>query len=220
MAKIGMLTIGQSPREDLLPILKPILGEGVEVLEAGALDGLTKKDVEAIQVSSDDYILVTRLRDGSEVKVTKRFVVPRMQERLEELEARGVTLTVVMCTGRFPPFKSRGLVVTPSEALRGVVEACLKEGRLAVVYPTQEQTVHAEKEFSRPGVQVYADSVSPYTEGDVDGLVDRLRGFDPHLVFLNCFGFPLWLKERIKGELGRPVLHSSSVVARIVKELI
>ena len=100
------------------------------------------------------------------------------------------------------------------------VEACLKEGRLAVVYPTQEQTVHAEKEFSRPGVQVYADSVSPYTEGDVDGLVDRLRGFDPHLVFLNCFGFPLWLKERIKEEVGRPVLHSSSVVARIVKELL
>ena len=36
-----MLTIGQSPRDDILPGVKEILGKGVEIVEAGALDGKT-----------------------------------------------------------------------------------------------------------------------------------------------------------------------------------
>ncbi len=38
MTKIGMLTIGQSPRDDIIPPLKEILGPDHEILEAGALD--------------------------------------------------------------------------------------------------------------------------------------------------------------------------------------
>ena len=48
MKKIGMLTIGQSPRNDILPGLKEILGKNVEIVEAGALDGLTLVDVKKI----------------------------------------------------------------------------------------------------------------------------------------------------------------------------
>ena len=44
--KIGAITIGQSPRIDVIPEMQEILGENVIILEAGALDGLTKKDIE------------------------------------------------------------------------------------------------------------------------------------------------------------------------------
>ncbi len=36
---IGTVTIGQSPRVDLIPELRAILGEEVQIIEAGALDG-------------------------------------------------------------------------------------------------------------------------------------------------------------------------------------
>ena len=45
MKKIGMITIGQSPRVDIVPEIKEILGEEIEVLEAGALDGLSLEQV-------------------------------------------------------------------------------------------------------------------------------------------------------------------------------
>ena len=48
MKKIGMLTIGQSPRDDILPGLKEIFGKNVEIVEAGALDGLTLEEVERV----------------------------------------------------------------------------------------------------------------------------------------------------------------------------
>jgi protein AroM len=220
MKKIGMLTIGQSPRVDLIPRLLEIMGDDYEIVEAGALDDLTIEDVNKIDLRPEDYILVSRMRDGKEIKITKKFILPRMQKQLDKIEDRGVRLTVIMCTGKFPHFQSKGLVVTPSEILKGVVEGSLKAGKLAVVYPTAEQKSYAEKDFGRPGIETYADTVSPYEPKDVDGLLKRLAKEDPDLIFLNCFGFPIDLKHKVQEATGKPVVHSSSVIARVLKELV
>ena len=219
MKKIGMLTIGQTPRNDLIPGLMEILGPGYEVVEAGALDDHTMDDVNRIDLNPDHYILVSRMRDGTEIKITKKVVIPKMQGQLDRLEEQGVRLTVVMCTGKFPQFRSRGLVVTPSEVLKGVIEGSLKVGKLAVVYPTEEQILYAEKDFGREGVEVYADAVSPYEDDDVKGLLERLVKEEPDLVFLNCFGFPPSIKKQVQEATGKPTIHSSALIARVIKEL-
>ena len=36
MKKIGAITVGQSPRVDLIPEIQPILGDSVEIIQAGA----------------------------------------------------------------------------------------------------------------------------------------------------------------------------------------
>lgn len=214
-----MLTIGQTPRDDLIPGLLEILGPGYEIIEAGALDDHTLEDVLKIDLNPDHYILVSRMRDGTEVKITKKYVVPHLQEQLDKLEAQGVRTTVVMCTGKFPPFKTMGLVVTPSEVLKGVLEGSLKAGKIAVVYPTEEQMVNAEKDFGRENISVYADTVSPYEADDVKGLLERLIKEDPDLIFLNCFGFPFSIKKQVQEATGKPTIHSSALIARVVKEL-
>ncbi len=215
-----MLTIGQSPRDDLIPVLMEILGDGYEIVEAGALDDHTLEDVEKIDLNPDHYILVSRMRDGTEIKITKKYILPLMQKRLDEIEAQGVRVTVVMCTGKFPQFRSRGLVVTPSEVLKGVIEGSLKEGKLAVVYPTEEQMEYAERDFGRPGVEVYPDTVSPYEPEDVEGLLSRLKEVDPDLVFLNCFGFPTEIKNKVVEATGKPTIQSNTLIARVLKEML
>ena len=219
MKKIGMLTIGQTPRDDLIPGLMEILGPGYEIIEAGALDDLTLEEVRGIELDPDHYILVSRMRDGTEVKITKEFVVPLLQGGLDKLEDQGVRLTVVMCTGKFPQFRSKGIVLTPSEVLKGVLQSAIKKGKLAVVYPTAEQMPYAERDFGREGVEVYADTVSPYEVDDVRGLLDRLVREEPDLVFLNCFGFPYSIKRQVQEATGKTTIHSSALIARVIKEL-
>jgi protein AroM len=214
-----MLTIGQTPRDDLIPGLMEILGPGYEIVEAGALDDHTMEDVMGIDLDPDHYILVSRMRDGTEVKITKEYVVPLLQGGLDRLEEQGVRLTVVMCTGKFPQFRSRGIVLTPSEVLKGVLKSAIKKGKLAVVYPAAEQMPYAGRDFGREGVEVYADSVSPYEPDDVRGLLDRLVREEPDLVFLNCFGFPYSIKRQVQEATGKTTIHSSALIARVIKEL-
>ena len=50
MKKIGAITVGQSPRVDLIPEIQPILGDSVEIIQAGALDGLSKEEISKFRV--------------------------------------------------------------------------------------------------------------------------------------------------------------------------
>ena len=99
--KIGAITIGQSPRTDVIPEMQEILGEKVVILEAGALDGLTKEDIEKFQPGENDYVLVSRLNDGSHVKFGKSHIIPRLQNCINNLEEQGAELIIVICTGYF-----------------------------------------------------------------------------------------------------------------------
>lgn len=219
MRKIGLITLGQSPRDDILPDMRMILGDEFEILEAGALDDYTFEDVERLPVGEGDQILVTRMRDGREVRVTKNFIVPLIQRRISELEDE-VEIILLLCTGRFPDFKSRALIVTPSEIVRGAVNAAIRRGRLGVVYPAREQTAHAQREWGREGLEVYADAASPYgPEEEIIALADRLAGENLDLILLNCMGFGHRTKLLIRERTGRPVIQANTLVARVLREI-
>jgi len=161
------------------------------------------------------------MRDGTEVKVTKRFVVPLVQRRISDMEEDGVKVILVLCTGKFPEFKSRALVVTPSEIVRGVVNGSIRRGRLGVVYPAEEQTTKAQDEWGGDGLHVYADVASPYgSDEDLERLVDRLSEEDLDLILLNCMGFNNKMKRLIRKRTGKPVIQANALVARVLKELV
>lgn len=62
--KIGALTIGQSPRNDLIPEIEAFF-KGAEIIQLGALDGLSKEQIADLAPSGDDEILVSKLKDDS-----------------------------------------------------------------------------------------------------------------------------------------------------------
>jgi len=125
-----------------------------------------------------------------------------------------------MCTGAFPQFESKGLVVTPQEILKGVLNGSLKKGKLGVVYPTEEQMPGAQPNFGSSDVETYADVTSPY-EGneELEALAKRLSAQNLDLILLNCFGFSSDLKKYIAERTGVPTIQSNAVVARVLKEL-
>lgn len=228
MKKIGVATIGQSPRADIIPEMRRVLGKDVEILERGALDGYTLEEVERFEKEAGEGILVSRMRDGTEVNVSHSLVVPRVQRCIEELEKEGVELTLVLCTGRFPTFKSKRLVVYPSDILRGAVSGAIKRGKLGVVQPSKEQIPGVEARSSQSGakpwgdeVEVVYDAVSPYGPmEDVVAMAERLAKAGVDLVYLNCMGFCSKHKRIVKEKTGKPVIQSNSLVARVLKELI
>src|SRR5688572_33491680 len=96
---VGLVTIGQSPRVDVVPDMAAILGPGVDIREAGALDGLARAEIDALAPTGDDEILVTRLRDGTSVFLGKPKIVHLVEARIAALESDGATLSALLCTG-------------------------------------------------------------------------------------------------------------------------
>jgi protein AroM len=96
---VGALTIGQSPRPDLVEPLWQYLPVDCQVREAGGLDGLSTSLIPPI--AEGVYPLTTRLQDGSFVMVEESFLLPRLQQALEHLETRGVVASILLCAGTF-----------------------------------------------------------------------------------------------------------------------
>jgi protein AroM len=105
MRTIGAITIGQAPRDDVVPEMEKLLGPGVRVLQAGALDGLSRADIAALAPADGQDALITRLADGSEVIVAKPAILGRLQGCLDRLAPESEAC-VILCAGKFPAFRS------------------------------------------------------------------------------------------------------------------
>ena len=213
--KIGVVTIGQSPRPDVIGEMERILGEGYEMSEKGALDDYTLKDVKKFKIDPEHGLLVTRMRDGTEIKITHDIVNPMIQERITELEAEGADIILLVCTGRFPEFKSSLLVVQPSNIVRGVTRAAIRKGRMASILPSMQQVGGSPREREEDGLVTYLDSASPYGPiEEVEKLGDRLAKQNVDLIVLNCMGFDYNHKRIIREKTGKPVLQSKANLDR------
>src|SRR5258705_7069819 len=102
MTKVGLITVGQAPRSDVVPDMAAILGGDVEIVEAGALHGLTREQIAPLAPEGDDEILFTRLADGSSFFLGKSKVIPRIQAKNAALECPGLAPNVLPFTAQVP----------------------------------------------------------------------------------------------------------------------
>ena len=222
--KIGVVTIGQTPRPDIISLAKKVLGQDYKVVLAGALDDLTFEKIPKFE--PEEYILIAGIRDRAgkrkSVRVTREFLVPLIQKRIVQLEKENVNIIIIWCAGRFPVFKSEAIIIRPSEILKGVVNAVFKKGRLGVVYPGKEQLIWAKPEWSKEGIMVYADTPgrSKSRNEEEKLLAERLAEKDLDLILLNCAGFGSKIKKIIQEKTGKPVIQTNSLALRVVKELV
>jgi len=223
MSRIGLITVGQSPRSDVVPDMAAILGAGVEIVEAGALDGLTREQMAPLAPEGDDEIIVTRLADGSPVFVGKEKMIPRVAEKIAMLEDRGVALNVLLCTGEFPKLRARRPLLEPQPFLLGLLHAMVFPGRLGVLTPSERHVPQTTARWRASGFDAAVAPLSPYEEEDPAALrraADALRAANAGLVVMDCIGFRRKTRDEVSALTGAPTLVANLLVARVASELI
>ncbi len=217
---LGLVTIGQSPRDDILPQIVPHLPPEVVIRQAGALDGLTSAELEQLAPGPDDYVLHTRLRDGSAVTVGRAGILPLLQGCLEQLEREGANPIVLLCTGEFPQLRSRTLLIEPDRLLVNVVQA-LRPRRLGVLVPLRPQIEVAAEKWRATCADLVFAAASPYRDEDeVCRATEALRERLPELVVMDCMGYTRAHKRAVVDGLGVPVILAAGVVGKMVGELV
>ena len=220
--KIGIITIGQSPRTDVVPEMIAFFGENIEVLERGALDGLTLEQVGDYGPDAGMVHLATRMRDGSEVVVAKEKLLPRIQEAIDDLDRKPVNLILLLCVGEFPEFRSSCLIVEPQKIVDRFIEGLIGASHhLGIVIPVSEQESWVYETFSKLTPEITVTVASPYADGDeVSRAASVLRDAACDLIVMYCMGFNRQLTQPVREITRKPVIVSSSIVARVIGELL
>ncbi len=220
--RIGFLTIGQSPRIDVMDDIRPLL-VGIEIIEAGALDDFDKDYITSnLSPESGETPLVTRLRDGSQVIISEEKILPLLQDKIYLLEKRNVKAIVILCSGRFPEFKSKTPIIYPDRILEAFVMPILnKDDVLGIIAPLPEQHNYIMNKWSRVTSNIAIEYVSPYT-GSIDDYIScckRLIEKNTKLIVLDCIGYSFSIKELVRSETNLPVISTRSALASYLREL-
>lgn len=219
--KIGALTIGQSPRVDAIPEMEPFLN-GVEIMQAGALDGLNEAEINALAPDGGGDILVSRLRDGSWVTMEEAKLIPLLQEKVDLLCAQGVNLLLMMCTGKFPNvLRAKVPIVYPQRLLYGVVPAIAGDSCIGVVTPDKKQLEQSLRNWKAVASNVVAVCGNPYDlNTDWTQIGRELVRKQVEWIVLDCIGYNRQIKDFLQRYTRKPVILPRTLLARVVGEML
>lgn len=211
--RLGLVTIGQAPRSDLIPDVRPLLAR-VEWVEHGALDLIEHEEIAALVPRPGETELVSRLRDGTGVRLAEERLRPHVSAALQRCVEDGCSAVLVLCTGRLG-HASVGIPVLHSEELaHEAVAELVGDGSLAVVCPTADQVNDVRSRWTeRLGRPVLVEPWDPYQAGSRDGLVEmagHLVAAGADRLYLDCMGYTL--ADGVLAETaGRPVSVARAV---------
>jgi hypothetical protein len=156
MAKVGIITTGQSPRHEYRSFHRnalAALGLEVEVSERACLDGLSRAEIRAHEISPqaglgigcyvhNDTPADRRMGSGwEEIFVDQRWYIERARRAIAAHETDGANIILMCCAERYPPdsFSSRVPLVLPYQLMFDLVHrqvAARGRLRLALLLPT------------------------------------------------------------------------------------
>ena len=218
---LGIATIGQAPRDDIAALFAQHAPTGTKVVLRGALDGLSDAEVATLAPESGADTLYTRLRGGSDVKISKKAVIARSADVLARLRADGCDALVYACTGDFPPLAGDEGVLFPSRVLNGLSSALLPRGRLGLLIPLAEQAEKLTSKWARPGLEIVAEALAPSAGAEeADAAARRLAARKPDLVAMDCMSYTPATKAWVKPGLGVPALLAITATGRVLREML
>jgi protein AroM len=218
MLRLAFVTIGQSPRDDIVPEMLADIGGDVEAHQFGALDGLPENEIRALVPGPGETSFATRLRDGREVTISKERVEIRLEELLERVDQQGFDAVVLLCTGTHVKPLSRTLMIESQRVVDSMVESLAASSqRLGVILPLERQVEEFPKRhvFSRKAKLIAA---SPYAGDNIAEKAAALAECD--LVIMHCMGYSEAMRAAARQAISAPVLLSRRIVSGAVRQII
>jgi protein AroM len=219
MRTFGCLTIGQAPRDDVLWSMIPRVNNR-DVIQHGALDGLTLEQVKDLHPKDTEKPLVSRMRDGTEVLLSKGRLIPHLQSAVDRAVADGAEALVILCTGEFAGLNLPRPTIFPDRVLGGVVKALLTTGTIGVLMPHLGQMETMRKKWESPAHHFIGAAASPYSApDDLAALARRLADDGADLLVMDCMGYTAEMKASVSSAVGIPVILANRLIGRVIEEM-
>lgn len=246
MINVGLITIGQSPRVDILTDWKFDLNEiqnyrpmdvlvppkdspipdNIRLYHIGALDFIPPERLHEIEPDRGEPIAVSRLRDGSWQKISSEKLKPYMQECVDKLVKVGCRAILILCSGSFSYLNYEGLLIQTGSICRGIINSSLRKGAVLGLFSPMEQPGAKKqikpRKFPRYGdYKVFRVVSNPYElpEENIIPAAEKMREHEVDLAYMGCFGYSSKHRKLVAEILGKPVILPRSVAARTLAEL-
>jgi protein AroM len=216
---IAAVTIGQSPRPDILGEIA-IFVPNATWIETGVLDGLDETEVAALAPMEADTPLVTRAF-GRAVLVGEHAIAGSVRRAICDAASKADAV-ILLCSG---PFHALGSVpsavpiVIPGRVFDAVLMAVAGQSRLVVMVPHEGQAEAQRRKWNGAGIPVTVFCAPPYAVTDFAAFGRRAAGCGD-LVAMDCIGYSLAQRTAVAAASGLPTVLVRSVAGRVLAEIL
>lgn len=215
---LGIVTIGQTPRPDLVAAFAVHAGDAMVVVE-GALDGLEAPAIADL-ATPGPYPLLVRLASGATTEVPRDRLVPLIEAAGQRLVARGASVVVLACAGAFPRLACPVPVVVPGRLVPAAVRSLALGRRIGVITPNTAQVPFAQAKWRDDGFDVTVTAAAPGAALELAEAARALREADVALVVLDCMGHDESSRAAFARLAERPTVAVQPLVAEIAGALL
>jgi protein AroM len=218
---IGMVTVGQAPRLDWGEDLAAVLPASTCLVQAGALDGMTYGQITALEFAPDDNVLVTKMQDGTEVRVPEQQAKALISKRIKELEGTGIDIIYLACTWDFDITPGKAFIVCPKLIVAGVLAALTDGKTLGICVPDERQIPAAAERWcalAKRLVTVYSPAYK--VDGESKTAAEKLVYEKVDFVLLDCMGYTKETGDFFREITGKPTLVPRLLTNRVLAELL
>ncbi|WP_210492727.1 AroM family protein [Microvirga antarctica] len=218
--RLAFVTIGESPRDDIVPEMLADIGGAVEAHEFGALDGLSDAAIAALTPRPGETAFATRRRDGREVTIAKERVEVLLEKVLAQVDDQNFDAVVLLCTGTHVKPLQNTLMIEAQRIVDSMVEAMAASSRrLGVMLPLERQIEEFPKRHVFPSAEApRLVAASPYAGDAMAEKAAGLAGCD--LVIMHCMGYSEDMRAEVRRVVDAPVLLSRRIVSGAIRQIL
>jgi protein AroM len=221
--KLGILTLGRAPRTDVEPTFRSILGQNVEFIQRGGLDGLSESEIAELHPEDGQQGIETCVLENSvpvSVYVSRQKLLERLIKAALELRKK-CSIFFLLCSGRFPELKEAvPEIIEPAVNLRSVVAERCRNSHLCIIGPESDMP-EAKIQWQPYATSIYTAAASPY-EG-LDALtvaVAQAKKMGAEYLLLDDMGFTEKHSSYVQKISGLPTINATVSTAEMLRDII
>lgn len=219
---VALVTIGQSPRDDMAAPILACLPADASIRQYGLLDGLSADQIaERFDPALGGMPLVTLLADGREVLISSKAAEHALRDLLERLDDSATDVVVMLCTGVFEGIAChRARLVQPDQLVPEKVAGHAGTRRVGIIVPTAAQLDDDAAKWGLLASTPLLAAASPYARDSMDEIraaARKLRAQGAELIVLDCMGYGDAHRDAAADACGLEVIASSAVVAESLR---
>lgn len=212
---ITLLTIGQTPREDLMKAFH--LGGVDELQLIGALDDVSQEKINWLANQPGEEKLYVVLKNGM-ANINHQLIEQKIEKLIKEYEKSSEAIAV-LCMSEFECTSNQTPVIYPVQEMKEAVAGIQSEDTTVIFVPIKEQLKSAHVKWSNVQGKKHFAAVHPKSPAVLDEIEKEIEFYQANHIIMDCYGYDYELVAKIENKYPCSCHNVQHLVVQRVKKV-